>query len=162
MDWSGVMRPSNLISLWCLPKIMCAKQEAKQGEWRIKICLHSHHSRKHQPRALKIASETLLPLVSGFGLISGLTHIVKYISYTMLYWYINYSSTGTISTRLQDVESALTSRVKLDRSTFLRLKESIATLWYVCTGRGFITSAKRKCGRDSHNRSLCIVALLGK
>ena len=62
-----------------------------------------------------MASETLLPLVSGFGLISGLTHIVKYISYTMLYWYINYSSTGTISTRLQDVESALTSRVKLDK-----------------------------------------------
>ena len=162
MDWSGVMRPSNLISLWCLPKIMCAKQGAKQSEWRIKICLHSHHCRKHQPRALKIASETLLPLVSGFGLISGLTHIVKYSSYTMLYWYINYSSTGTISTRLQDVENALTSRVKLDRSTFLRLKESIATLWYVCTGRGFITSAKRKCWRDSHNRSLCIVALLGK
>ena len=36
----------------------------------------------------------------------------------MFYWYINYSSTGTISTRLQDVENALTSRVKLDRSTF--------------------------------------------
>ena len=75
-----------------------------------------------------MASETLLPLVSGFGLISGLTHIVKYISYTMLYRYINYSSIGTTSTRLQDVENALTSRVKLDRSTFLRLKESIATL----------------------------------
>ena len=66
------------------------------------------------------------------------------------------------STRLQDVENALTSQVKLDRSTCLRLEESIATLWYVCTGRGFITSAKRKCWRDSHNRSLCIVALLGK
>ena len=74
-DWSGVMRPSNLICLWCLPKIMCAKQ----GEWRIKICLHSHHSRKHQPRALRIASETLLPLVSGQSQDWLMTNLFKYI-----------------------------------------------------------------------------------
>ena len=28
-------------------------------------------------------------------------------------------------------------------------------------GRGFITSAKKECWPDSHNRSICIVALLG-
>ena len=34
---------------------------------------------------------------------------------------MNYSSTGTISTRLQDVENALTSRVLLRTMEFLRM-----------------------------------------
>ena len=37
-------------------------------------------------------------------------------------------ASSSFLTRLQDVENALTSQVKLDRSTCLRLEESIATL----------------------------------
>ena len=77
----------------------------------MKTSLHSH-SRKHQQQVTYCCHRFPTSLESIFP----------------VYQNIDYSSSVTISTRLQDVENALTSRVKLDRSTFLRLKESLATI----------------------------------